>query len=133
MFLDQRLPGSHELHLPLSLPPSPPPSLTTSHPGRCSGYGSGGPDGLQDGGPVLRLQHSTSLLPHCELNISLAPTPASTCRLTAGRQHQADHEHIAFFKRLKKIGSKFENFFFKKNLFYVMLAVRDRQRADARI
>lgn len=87
MFLDQWLPGSHEQQLPPSIFPHHPPRQVQ----RLRVWRSGW---ARDGGPVLRLLHSTSLLPHRELNISLAPKPASTCRLAAGRQHQADHEPI---------------------------------------
>lgn len=87
MFLHQWLPGSHEPQLPPSrLPPRQVQRLRVWR----SGW-------AQDGGPVLRLLHSTSLLPHCELNISWAPTPASTCRLTAGCQHHEAYITNEFF------------------------------------
>lgn len=127
MFLHQWLPGSHEPQLPPSLPP--PLSLPPRQVQRLRVWRSGW---AQDGGPVLRLLHSTSLLPHCELNISWAPTPASTCRLTAGCQHHEAYitnEFFFFFSRLSSIffGSKIQECFFLNDYLTFLQCVTCRE------
>lgn len=129
MFLHQWLPGSHELQLP----PSRLPSL--SHPGRCSGCGSGGPDGLRmevlscDCYTARPFSLTASWIFHGLQHLH----PPAGWLLDVNTTRPISQTNYFIFSRLSSIFSavKFKNFFFL--LLFNIFAVCDVQGTDSSI